>query len=98
MAAGDQIHVDFGAVSNLAGQIDSQVHQIEGQLETLKSAIQKLAAEWTGGAQDAFHAVQTNWNTSADDLNQVLAKIATAVHAAHDAYNQTESKNASVWG
>jgi 6 kDa early secretory antigenic target len=98
MSAGDQIHVDFGAVSNLASQIDSQVHQIEGQLETLKSAIQKLAAEWTGGAQDAFHAVQQNWNQSADDLNQVLAKIATAVHAAHDAYNQTESKNASVWG
>lgn len=95
---GDQIHVDFGAISGLAGGIDSQVHQIEAQLETLKAAIQKLAGEWTGGAQEAFHAVQQNWNTSADDLNQVLAKIAMAVHAAHDAYQQTESKNAGVWG
>jgi WXG100 family type VII secretion target len=98
MAGGDTIRVDFGAVSNLASQIDSQVHQIEGELETLKSAIQKLAQEWQGGANEAFQAVQNNWNQSADDLTQVLNRIATAVHAAHDAYQQTESKNTSAWG
>lgn len=98
MAGGDTIHVDFGAVSNLAGQIDSQVKQIEQQLEDLKQAIAKLAQEWQGGANEAFTQVQTNWNTSADDLNQVLNRIATAVHAAHDAYQQTESKNTSAWG
>ncbi|HEY3750246.1 MAG TPA: WXG100 family type VII secretion target [Pseudonocardiaceae bacterium] len=98
MAGEDTIAVNFGAVSNLASQVDSQVKQIEGQLETLKAAIQKLAQEWQGGANEAFQAVQNNWNQSADDLNQVLAKIATAVHAAHDAYQQTESKNTSTWG
>jgi WXG100 family type VII secretion target len=94
----DTIKVDFGAISNLAGQVDSQVHQIESQLETLKSAIQKLAMEWQGSANESFQAVQANWNQSADDLNQVLARIATAVHAAQEAYQQTESKNASAWG
>lgn len=98
MSGGDTIKVNFGAVSNLAGQIDSQVHQIEGELETLKSAIQKLAMEWQGGANEAFQAVQNNWNQSADDLTQVLNRIATAVHAAHDAYAQTEQSNTSAWG
>ncbi len=97
-AAGDSIKVDFGAISNLAGVIDGQVHQIESQLETLKSAIQKLGMEWTGGANEAFAGVQQNWNTSADDLTQVLNRIATAVHAAHDAYQQTEQSNTKVWG
>ena len=94
----DTIKVDFGAISNLAGQVDAQVHQIESQLETLKSAIQKLGMEWEGAANESFQAVQNNWNQSADDLNQVLARIATAVHAAHDAYQTTESKNTSTWG
>lgn len=98
MPAGDSIKVDFGAISNLAGQINSQVQQIEGQLEQLRAGIQKLAVEWAGGAQDAFHAVQQNWNTSADDLTSVLNRIATAVHAAHDSYQQTESSNTKVWG
>lgn len=98
MAGDDTIAVNFGAVSNLASVVDGQVKQIEGELETLKAAIQKLAQEWQGGANEAFQAVQNNWNQSADDLNQVLAKIATAVHAAHDAYQQTESSNTAAWG
>ncbi|HEX4700553.1 MAG TPA: WXG100 family type VII secretion target [Pseudonocardiaceae bacterium] len=94
----DNIQVDFGAISNLAGGIDSQVKQIEGQLEQLKAAIQKLGTEWEGGANAAFAGVQQNWNNSADDLHQVLNRIALAVHAAHDAYHETEQKNTSVWG
>jgi len=94
----DQIKVSFGAVSNLASAIDGQVHQIEGQLEDLRSAINKLATTWEGGAQDAFRAVQGNWNSSADDLTQVLNKIAMAVHTAHDQYQQTETSNTNVWG
>jgi WXG100 family type VII secretion target len=97
MPAGDQIKVDFGAISNLASGINTQVHNIESQLEQLRAGIQKLAIEWEGGAQDAFHAVQQNWNTSADDLTAVLNRIATAVHAAHDSYHQTEQSNTSVW-
>lgn len=98
MSGGDSIKVTFGAVSNLASSIDSQVHQIEDQLDTLRNSINKLAAEWTGGAQDAFHAVQANWNSSAEDLQQVLNRIATAVHTAHDSYQSTEQKNTAVWG
>jgi len=94
----DQIKVDFGAISNLASGIDSQVQQIEGQLEQLRAAIQKLSTEWAGGAQDAFHAVQQNWNNSADDLTQVLNRIATAVHSAEESYRQTETSNTNVWG
>ncbi|HYS39423.1 MAG TPA: WXG100 family type VII secretion target [Pseudonocardiaceae bacterium] len=97
MPAGDQIKVDFGAISNLASGIDTQVHNIENQLEQLRAGIQKLAIDWAGGAQDAFHAVQQNWNNSANDLEQVLARIATAVHTAHDSYHQTEQSNTSVW-
>ena len=97
MPAGDSIKVDFGAISNLASQIDSQVHQIESQLEQLRSGIQKLALEWEGGANEAFTAVQQNWNNSANDLTAVLNRIATAVHTAHDSYHQTEQSNTSVW-
>lgn len=92
-----EIKVGFEAISNLAGQINSQVSNIDSQLETLKSAIAKLQAQWTGGASDAFQAVQANWNNAAEDLKSVLARIATAVSAAHDSYHSTEQANTSVW-
>ena len=94
----DQIQVSFGAISQLASTVDTQVKQIESQLEDLRQAIQKLATSWTGGSEDAFRAVQTNWDQSATDLNGVLNRIAVAVHAAHDSYQQTETKNTNVWG
>ncbi|HEX3648253.1 MAG TPA: WXG100 family type VII secretion target [Pseudonocardiaceae bacterium] len=95
--SGDRIAVNFGAVSNLASQINGQVQQVESQLETLRSAIQKLGTEWEGGANDAYTAVQNNWNNAADDLKSVLARIATAVGAAHDSYVQTENANTNTW-
>ncbi|HEX3591977.1 MAG TPA: WXG100 family type VII secretion target [Pseudonocardiaceae bacterium] len=97
MSAGDTIGVNFGAVSNLASTIDGQVKQIESQLETLRSAIQKLGQEWQGGANEAFTAVQRNWDQSANDLNSVLGRIAVAVHSANESYQNTESRNASSW-
>ncbi|HEX5119667.1 MAG TPA: WXG100 family type VII secretion target [Pseudonocardiaceae bacterium] len=92
-----EIKVGFEAISNLAGQINSQVQNIDGQLETLKSAIAKLSAQWTGGASDSFQAVQANWNNAADDLKTTLARISTAVSAAHDQYRSTETANTQVW-
>jgi 6 kDa early secretory antigenic target len=94
----DAIKVNFGAISSLGSSIDGQVRAIEAQLDDLKSAIQKLATMWEGGANEAFTAVQQNWNSSATDLTGVLNRIATAVHAAHDAYQETEQKNTSTWG
>jgi WXG100 family type VII secretion target len=96
--ADDSVSVDFAAVSNLAGVVDGQVSSIEGELEDLKSQISNLEQLWQGSSSEGFQNAKNNWFQSSDDLNQVLARIATAVHAAHDAYSQTESKNASAWG
>lgn len=96
--AGGEIKVTFGAIDQLAVSIDGQVRQIETQLEDLRSAITKLAQSWTGAANESFQGVQRNWNQSADDLNNVLNRIAVAVHAAHDAYQHTEQQNTNVWG
>jgi len=96
--AGDGIKVTFGAIDNLASHIDGQVKAIETQIEDLRSSINKLAQTWTGATEESFRQVHTNWNTSADDLNSTLNRIALAVHQAHDSYLQTENKNASVWG
>jgi ESAT-6 family protein len=92
-----EIKVGFDAISNLATQINSQVQNIDSQLDTLKAAIAKLQQQWTGGASDSFQAVQTQWNNSAEDLKSVLARICTAVGAAHDSYHQTEQSNTAVW-
>lgn len=93
----DQIRVGFSQIDNLASGINSQVKQIESQLDDLRQAIAKLAQMWEGSANEAFQSVQNNWNQSATDLNGVLNRIALAVQAANEAYQNTEKQNTSVW-
>lgn len=96
--SGDGIKVSFDAIGGLASGIDSQVKNIENQLSDLKQQITNLTSIWEGSANTGFQQVKNNWFNSADDLNSVLNRIATAVHTANDQYQQTESKNASQWG
>jgi 6 kDa early secretory antigenic target len=92
------IKVNFGALEGLASGIHSQVSVIENELSDLKSQIANLEQLWTGSAGESFQQVKNNWNNAADDLNGVLARIATAVNTANQQYQETESKNASAWG
>lgn len=94
---GDQVNVDFGAVEELGGNIDNRVQAISSHLDDLASQIKKLEGIWEGSAQAGFQQTKNTWFTSAEDLKQVLARIATAVHTANANYQQTEHANASRW-
>src|SRR5437016_3403678 len=89
------IAVSFGAISNSSHVLTAQAKQIKNEQEQLQHRLQALFNDWGGQAQEASHALQNQWNQSADDLNQVLMSIATAVGAAHDSYLQGEKQNIS---
>ena len=96
--AGDEVAVDFGAVTNLAQVIDSQAKNIDGQLADLKGQISNLDSLWQGAASSGYQQTKKAWFDAADNMQQTLARIATAVHAAADSYTQTEHGNAALWG
>ncbi len=93
----DEIKIDFGALGSAAGDISGQASQVQQQLDDLKARIDPVIAQWQGGTSEAYQAVQRQWDTSAADLQQVLAAIGTAVASANDAYSAAEQKNTSRW-
>src|SRR5213080_5274360 len=93
MPDGQGIKVGFGAISNASHVLTAQAKQIKNEQETLQQQLQQLFAAWGGEAQTAYHTLQNQWNQAADDLNQVLMSIATAVGAAHDSYLMGEKQN-----
>ncbi|MQA09621.1 MAG: WXG100 family type VII secretion target [Pseudonocardiaceae bacterium] len=94
----NEVKVDFGALEGLSGDIDSRNKAVQNHLETLGNQIKKLEGIWEGSANEGFQAQKTQWFTSADDLNQVLAKIAVAVKTANENYGTTEGANAKRFG
>ncbi|GAA3841751.1 hypothetical protein GCM10022243_05210 [Saccharothrix violaceirubra] len=93
----ERIEVNFGELANAGGEIASQANQVQQALDDLKQRLAPVIAQWDGGASEAYQQAQNQWNTSAADLQSVLAAIGVAVQQATDAYQQAEQQNTVRW-
>jgi ESAT-6 family protein len=91
------IKVTFGSLEELAANIDTQVQAINGNIETLRSKIGAVEAEWEGRASEGFQNTKHQWEGAVTHLNGVLAKIKTAVHVSTDGYRDAEDRNRKRW-
>ncbi|TMC98095.1 MAG: WXG100 family type VII secretion target [Chloroflexi bacterium] len=97
MSQDGHILVTFGAINEAAMDTDSVASQIAQQLSDLKAYLAPLVASWSGDASSEYQALQSRWDASANDLNQVLRQMAQALRTAGDNYSSTERKNSSIW-
>jgi WXG100 family type VII secretion target len=93
----DRVLVTFAALAEAAQQIQSTYNNLNTKLNDLESQLRPVVASWTGNASSDYQAQQQKWNAAQTDLNNVLQAIGKAVEAAHDAYTQTETTNATAW-
>lgn len=93
-----QIQVDFGQLSSAADHLGQTAKQIESHLHELENTLKPLVSSWTGGAQDAYHQAQQQWDQAAQNLQEITAKMGMAVNAAHDSYQQGEQANTARFG
>ena len=97
MAADGQVVVSAQALDAAAGDTDTIAGQIEQQLGDLKGYLAPLVASWSGQASTDYQALQTRWNTSAEDLDAVLRQIAGALRTAAENYVSGENTNSQMW-
>jgi len=98
MSGDGHMLVTFGAVNEAAMDTDGVASQIAQQLSDLQAYLAPLVASWSGEASSEFQALQSKWDTSATDLNQVLRQISQSLRSAADNYLNTERTNSSIWG
>jgi WXG100 family type VII secretion target len=97
MSQDGHILVTFGAINEAAMDTDSVAAQIAQQMSDLKAYLAPMVASWSGDASSEYQALQSRWDASANDLNQVLRQMAQALRTAGDNYASTERKNSSIW-
>jgi 6 kDa early secretory antigenic target len=93
-----EIKVDFAGLETLASDIGSQASTLQSTLENLQSRIKPVIAQWEGATSGAYSASQAKWDQAAEDLQQVLAQIGTAVRAAGESFQSGEQQNTARWG
>lgn len=92
-----RIRAGFGDLAGLVSRIDRTSSEIESELDTMRSAIAKLAKEWTGGASDAFQQKIAEWNRAADDLHEALRRLGRIVDTTHSNYRSAVTTNTRMW-
>jgi 6 kDa early secretory antigenic target len=97
MAYGGQVLVTFETIANASQQVNQTYNNINTKLNDLHQILAPIVADWTGSAAEAYQVKQRQWDQAQQDMNAVLQQIGAVLEAAHDAYSQTERRNAQAW-
>ncbi|WP_329568231.1 WXG100 family type VII secretion target [Kitasatospora sp. NBC_01266] len=91
------IKVTFATIQDAGSEVRATAGRIQQHLDDLRAEVQRIAASWTGVAQQGYQARQAVWDQKAADLHNTLNQIAAALDNAHESYTTTESANAAIW-
>lgn len=87
------IRYDFAALNGAADNCGAAAKNMMSELDGLKTGIQPLVATWEGSAQTAYLARQTEWESAATDLNDLLTRIEKALREAAVRMQAREAAN-----
>lgn len=93
----DQLVVNFAAMQQAAGDIQSALNKLNSDLDQLESDAAPLVATWSGPAQAAYYQRQQTWTQAAGDLSQILRAIHRALGESTADYQSTERSNEALF-
>ena len=93
----DLLRVDFAALQQASGSIQSAISKMESQLSDLEAAARPLVDTWEGDAKASYQIRQDKWRTAATDLGAILRDIKGAVDESCASYQATESRNRALF-
>jgi WXG100 family type VII secretion target len=79
----DAIQVASQHVQDVAAQIQTQLSQLDSNLEPLTST-------WVGQGASSFQALHQRWQEDAQKINQVLGQISEGLQQNYTQYTQAE--------
>ncbi|MEV0671257.1 MULTISPECIES: WXG100 family type VII secretion target [unclassified Mycobacterium] len=82
---------NFAGIEGGAGEIQGAVGTTAGLLDEGKGSLATLASAWGGSGSEAYQAVQTRWDSTANELNQALQNLAQTISEAGQTMAQTEA-------
>lgn len=93
----DTMGANFGQLEGTHAALQAQIAKFNALLDEAKAIVRPLAAQWTGEASAAYQVQQNKWDTSAADLNMVLARINGALADTNSGFRRTDQSNADLF-
>jgi WXG100 family type VII secretion target len=88
-----EIRYNFPQLLSAADDCNSAVKNMTGELDTLKQGLQPLLSTWDGDARTAYYQRQTEWDSAASDLRDLLTRIEKALRESAQKMQAREKAN-----
>ncbi|AOW92103.1 hypothetical protein BFN03_03640 [Rhodococcus sp. WMMA185] len=87
----------FEQLQQLANDIRQNEAKLRETHDELQGYVRGLVETWESGARENYQAVQARWDSSHNDLLQVLNTIAKVVEDGSIDMKSAEDRNATAW-
>ena len=92
------IRVTPEQLAAMSGRVSSGATSIEGELQSLASALSPLGSDWAGVAQQRFEQLWAEWQRSARSLHEALTGVSALLGQAGSQYAEAERAIAASFG
>ncbi|MFH9741228.1 WXG100 family type VII secretion target [Streptomyces roseolus] len=93
-----QITVDLSTLQELAGELETVIKDLNGQLDLLYRRVEKVVLTWEGEAREVFIDKLDEWDRSAADLQATQAWLHDVVINGEADYAAAHSAVLRGWG
>ncbi|TWS19159.1 hypothetical protein FK529_11635 [Tsukamurella asaccharolytica] len=94
----DMIRYDYATIRGALDDIAQRTTVLIQQADAIRVEQNKFADAWEDpDSATAYQAVQTRWNTSFEDINDLLGRVRTAAENAVASMQQTNNQAAAGW-
>lgn len=93
----DAITVDHAALQQAAADLARAVAASEERIARLAAELAPLQTEWYGSAQEAYLEAKAVWESAAQHMRQVLARLSATVTTAGEAYRAADVAGARAF-
>jgi len=90
----DGIRVDHGALDQASTDLRAAATKIDSRLNQLEDELKPLRSDWTGHAQQAYHAAKATWDQAIQEMIVLLNDVSTAVSTSNTEYKAADSRGA----
>ncbi|WP_019202384.1 WXG100 family type VII secretion target [Tsukamurella sp. 1534] len=98
MDTADYIKYDYGTIRTALDDMATKHGVLLAQADSIRTEQRKFDNAWEDEeSATAYQAVQTKWNESFSDINDLLQRVKAAAENAVVSMQQTNSKAAAGW-
>ncbi|WP_416904808.1 WXG100 family type VII secretion target [Micromonospora echinospora] len=75
----DVFSYDESTAGSAQGDIAAVANGVQASLDDLTNFVTRVKSNWEGDEMEIYNGIQTQWNTSADTVKQILDSVRQAL-------------------